>query len=83
MANQIKMAIRDSIHTLYDRGWSRRRIARELGLDRETVGRHLRLREGSKPAISPAGSSGPSGVTKRSKNKPPADDGPAEDACQS
>jgi transposase len=33
-------------------GWSRRRIARELGIDRETVGRYLRL---AKPAIPTAG----------------------------
>src|ERR1700722_13454530 len=43
MANQLKMADVQCILTLRDRGWSRRRIARELGLDRETVGRHLRL----------------------------------------
>lgn len=55
MANQVKMAVRDSIYALYDRGWSRRRIARELDVDRETVGRHLRLRAAS-PAITPAGS---------------------------
>lgn len=57
MANQIKMAIRDSIYGLYDAGWSQRRIAQELGLDRETVGRHLRLRaaEAAKPAKVPAG----------------------------
>ena len=57
MANQIKMAVIDSIYTLYDRGWSQRRIARELGLDRETVARHVRLRAeaASKPAILPAG----------------------------
>ena len=54
MANQIKMAIRDSIYTLYDRGWSQRRIARELGLNRETVARHLGLRA-AKPAIPPPG----------------------------
>jgi transposase len=59
MANQIKMATRDSIYALYERGWSQRRIARELGLDRETVGRHLRLRvAGAEPAITPAGSAG-------------------------
>jgi predicted transcriptional regulator len=40
------------IYSLDDRGWSRRRIARELGIDRETVGRYLRL---AKPAISTAG----------------------------
>ncbi len=57
MANQIKMAERGTIVTLYGRGWSRRRIARELDLDRETVGRHIRLEKagGSKPAIPPTG----------------------------
>jgi hypothetical protein len=60
MANQIKMAIRDSIYALYDVGWSRRRIAQELGLDGETVGRQLRLRaaEAANPAKVPAGMSG-------------------------
>jgi Homeodomain-like domain len=39
------------LHRLADRGWSQRRIGRELGIDRETVGRYLRLAE-AKPAIS-------------------------------
>lgn len=38
-------------------GWSHRRIARELAIHRETVGRHLRL-AGSKPANVLAGSAG-------------------------
>ena len=50
MANQITMAVSDSIITLYAQGWSRRRIARTLGINRETVARHLGLV--SKPAIS-------------------------------
>ena len=60
MANQIKMAATDSIISLYERGWSQRRIARDLDLDRETVARHIRLRTApeSKPAIPPAGISG-------------------------
>ena len=41
-----------AIYSLHDKGWSQRRIARELGLNRETVGRYLRL---PKPAISTAG----------------------------
>ncbi|MBX3746556.1 MAG: helix-turn-helix domain-containing protein [Verrucomicrobiae bacterium] len=54
-----------SIRTLAERGWSRRRIARELGLHRETVGRYLGPAGAStgavaagaaKPAIPPAGS---------------------------
>lgn len=49
MANQITMAMNDSIITLYAKGWSRRRIARVLDINRETVARYLRL--ASKPAI--------------------------------
>ncbi len=56
MTNQIKMAVSDSIHVLVAQGWSQRRIARELGLNRETVSRHIRLgAEASKPAIVPTG----------------------------
>jgi transposase len=57
MANLLKMALIESIFTLHERGWSARRIARELGIHRETVARHLQ--QGpveSKPAIAPIGS---------------------------
>src|SRR5512140_2561765 len=51
MANQLNMADAQFILTLHQRGWSRRRIARELGIDRETVGRYVFLAAGvSKPA---------------------------------
>ncbi len=40
MANQLKMAAAHTIYTLLERGWSRRRIARELGIDRGTVRRY-------------------------------------------
>jgi transposase len=56
--NQLKMDIQQTISTLSRGGWSQRRIARELGIDRETVARYRRLaREVAepKPAISPAG----------------------------
>src|SRR5229473_3616204 len=57
MANQLKMALIETIATLRRRGWSQRRIARELDIDRETVGRYLRMAESaSKPAIALAGS---------------------------
>ena len=65
MANELKMANIQSILTLNKRGWSNRRIARELGIHRDTVGRHLRLASknaasdelgGSKPAKAPPGS---------------------------
>lgn len=51
MANQLKMATVHSILTLRERGWLRRRIARELGVHRETVARYVRLAEAeAKPA---------------------------------
>ncbi len=58
MANQLKMADVQTILTLHEQGWSARRIARELQMDRATVARHIRLRReaGSKPAIAPTGS---------------------------
>lgn len=43
MANRLSVAKMHSILTLDHRGWSQRRIARELGIDRETVARHLRV----------------------------------------
>jgi|GEM_PF-5907234 len=41
MGNHIKVAVRSSILTPHERGWPRRKIARELGIDRKTVGRHI------------------------------------------
>src|SRR5271165_6352470 len=52
MSNSLKVSLQATIYSLNDRGWSRRRIARELGIDRETVGRYLLL---AKPAISTTG----------------------------
>src|SRR5258708_13782553 len=57
--NKLKMDIQQTIGTLSRGGWSQRRIARELGIDRETVARYRRLArqaEAPKPAIPPAGS---------------------------
>lgn len=42
MANHIKVAKVLSIQQLHAQGWSQRRIARELGVSRGAVGRHLR-----------------------------------------
>jgi transposase len=53
--NQLNVSLQHSITTLAAHGWSHRRIARELAIHRETVGRHLRL-AGSKPAIVLTGS---------------------------
>jgi transposase len=57
--NQLKMDIQQTISTLSRGGWSQRRIARELGIDRETVARYRRLArqvEEPKPTLAPAGS---------------------------
>lgn len=58
MANNLKMAIIHAIIGLLEQGWSYRRIARELGVHRETVSRYdsIRQKQGSKPAIVPPGS---------------------------
>jgi transposase len=53
MSNVLKVSLQTTIYGLLDSGWSQRRIAQELGINRETVGRYLRLK---KPAISIAGS---------------------------
>ncbi len=77
MANVLKMADQAAIIGLWRRGWSQRRIARETGIHRETVGRYVRLAraglcpgapgwDGAKPAISTPGSvarDGPDGTT--------------------
>ena len=41
MANRLKVAKVLSIKQLHDQGWSQRRIARELGISRDAVARHL------------------------------------------
>ena len=72
MSNRLKVANMHAIVGLLEQAWSHRRIARELGVNRETVARYDRLRrkqskpaivtpgseqsEGSNPAISTAGS---------------------------
>lgn len=56
MANHLKAAKVFSIQALHAQGWSQRRIARELGINRETVQRYLA--GASKPAKAPPGSEG-------------------------
>jgi len=53
--NQLNVSLQHSITTLAAHGWSHRRIARELDINRETVGKYLRLAD-SNPAISTPGS---------------------------
>lgn len=52
--NELNVSLQHSISTLAANGWSRRRIARELDIHRETAARYLRL-AASKPAKVPTG----------------------------
>ena len=54
MANCIKMAKVHTILTLRARGWSFRRIGRELGIHRETVTRYIRRAESRPNPAKPA-----------------------------
>src|SRR5271168_4541043 len=57
MSYLIKVATIDIILSLHRRGWSQRRIASELDINRETVARYLkRAKSASKPANAPTGS---------------------------
>jgi hypothetical protein len=60
--NQLNVSLHHSIATLAAKGWSARKIARELGVHRETVGHYLHpVAADSKPAIPPTGSGDPAG----------------------
>ena len=51
MSNLLKMAKMQSLLSLHAQGWSARRIAQELGVDRGTVGKYVSQRScGPKPA---------------------------------
>jgi transposase len=51
--NQLEVSLQQAIIALHGRGWSQRRIARELQINRETVAVHVHA---AKPAISTTGS---------------------------
>jgi transposase len=75
MSNLLKVAMIDVILSLHRQGLSQRRIARELGVNRETVASHLkRAKVASKPANAPSGSSGPEAQSKPA-NAPPGSSG--------
>ena len=63
MVNEVKMGVRDAILGLFGQGWSRRRIARELGVHRRTVARHIALakKESNCPTNPTPGSDRPVG----------------------
>src|SRR5208283_3262593 len=70
MANHLGMAKIHAILTLHSQGWSKRRIARELGIDRGTVDRTLALAR-SKPASNPPPGS-EAGENSKPATNPPA-----------
>ena len=56
MANGLKMVQVHTIEGLWKQGWSRRRIAQELGINRETVGKYVAQLSGgsqNQPHVTP------------------------------
>lgn len=72
MANYLKMASVHAIRVLRERGWSFRRIARELGIHRETVARYLGSARGSPPGAA-GGSAKPAKVIAGTKGSSDAE----------
>jgi predicted transcriptional regulator len=66
--NHLKMAKVQAIQALREQGWSFRRIARTLGISRDTVKRHVELAQAR--AAPPAGCDG-----QTRPNPPPGSDG--------
>ena len=60
--NQLKLSQQQSILTLHRAGWSNRAIARELHLDRETVGKYLRAQPAAVPDASAGTMPSPAGT---------------------
>ena len=60
MANELKMAEIHAIEQLWKQGWSCRRIARELGLYRGTVGKYVQALEAKPANVTPGISADPS-----------------------
>lgn len=80
MGNYLKMTTRQQIGSLLDLGWAHRRIAREVGVHRETVSRYARLRE-AKPANPIAGSEDPEEDVGPDQNRPNPIAGPPSSAA--
>jgi transposase len=76
MSNLLKVAMIDVIISLHRQGLSQRRIARELGVNRETVARYLRRAKiAPEPANAPSGSIA-DGVESKPANAPPGSAAP-------
>jgi transposase len=73
------MALIDTIQRLHQQGWSQRRIARELQIDRETVARYLAPCEAPKPATPDRALSASKPATPEGALSDPASLGPPAD----
>lgn len=74
MANILKMAIIQAIQQLHEARWPQRRIARELGINRGTVARYLRLLKADpNAAIPPTGPADPKPATFHGPPAPPGE----------
>ena len=51
MGNDLPMASQQQVRALLQLGWSHRRIARELGVHRETVSRYVRQQRAGPPVV--------------------------------
>lgn len=78
MGNYLQMATQQQIKTLLDLGWSQRRIARELGVHRETVSRYGRQERAGPGARIAVIAAGPEAITAAgSQNRPNPIPGPS------
>jgi IS30 family transposase len=76
MGNYLQMSTQQQVRALLDLGWSHRRIAREVGVHRETVGRYARQAV-PKPGNVIAGSEKPA----EAQNRPNPITGPSSAAA--
>jgi hypothetical protein len=74
--NPLKLSQQQSILTLHQAGWSNRAIARELDLNRETIGKYLRSQSTSSPDA-PAGTKPPKPAISIPGSAPTAEAKPA------
>lgn len=80
MANRLKMALAHSILTLHECGWSLRRIARELRVDRATIRRHI-LSSSNAATKAPPGSDGESASSAEAPAGLVCGTDPPDEAC--
>ena len=76
--HQLKVNQQQTIAALTQQGWSKRRIARELGLDRATVRKYAK---GAEPATNPTPGSTTASDSKPATNPAPGGSGP-ESSCR-